>query len=88
MFGSSGWWNWSITCGSGGPSRRANATNCAGVSDSAREHQHLAAKECRLELGERGVRHRLREIDVRGLQSEARAERLQVQHGASRCAII
>ena len=32
MFGSSGWWNWSITCGSGGPKRRAKATNSRGVS--------------------------------------------------------
>src|SRR5882672_5415610 len=28
----SGWWNWSTTCGSGGPKRRANPRNCEAVS--------------------------------------------------------
>ena len=71
MFGSSGWWNWSITCGCGGPKRRANATNCAASSVWARNDQHLVREERALELGERRVGQRPREVDARGFDAEA-----------------
>ena len=80
MFGSSGWWNWSITCGSGGPKRRANATNCAGVSDWPRSTSTWPRKNASLDLGERIGGERARDVDVVGLQSEARTQRFESGH--------
>jgi len=53
MLGSSGWWNWSITWGSGGPSRRGERHEGAAESFWSRDHQHLPSKNAALELRER-----------------------------------
>src|SRR6267154_3258702 len=40
----SGWWNWSTTCGSGGPKRRANPRNSRAVSFCPRNTRTWPAK--------------------------------------------
>ena len=77
MLESSGWWNWSITWGSGGPNRHANADEFRRRELLAAHHQHLPREERALELRERRFRQRVREVDVRSFQPEARAERLE-----------
>ena len=64
MFGSSGWWNWSITCGCGGPMRRAKATNCAARDVLRAQREHLMVVERVLERGEGRIGQRLREVDA------------------------
>ncbi len=83
MFGSSGWWNWSITCGCGGPMRRAKATNCAALSDCARNGEHLVRIERALEFGKQRVVERLRQIDAGDLDAKAVGQGFAGEHGVS-----
>ena len=67
-----------MTCGSGGPNRRANATNCAGVSDLPAQHEHLARRRTRARARANARADSGCEMSTsRGLEAEARTQRLE-----------